>query len=237
MNLRSKLVSGIGALILATSAQAGLIVRSIDMAVVDTKFDSTSLPGWMSDESAALLSYLVGFLPAYNNPDTLLCDISVDAFDGLSAGTCGGGSQNHGTLYTVSGTATGPVELEFGLDWGRGGFTLLALDGMAPQLERHKSDIWWNRDWNHSDVLDFLIPQSGDFLFLGLGFEGCCDGINSARWRPVGGNNYSASLVGGPGQWQTLAVNNVPEPGAAYLLAIGLAGFVVTRRRRVGAAQ
>lgn len=228
MNIKGKLLLGFCSVLLAGSVQASLIVSSIDLAMVKTTFNSrTNVPRHFNDQQAAIFSGLAGFLPAYNNPDTLICDISLETFENInSRRTCGGPNKNIGTLFAISGSTTGTTQLQFGLDWGRGGFMALNLDGQDSQVERYNTDIWWGRNWNHSDVIDLIIPRTDNFLLLGLGFEWCCDGVNSARWRSLGDRNLREA----PGSWQTLAVN-VPEPGVLPLLGLGLAGVFFTRRR------
>jgi hypothetical protein len=54
-------------------------------------------------------------------------------------------------------------------------------------------DIWWNGNWNHEDVkgrgrqaaASIVIPASDSFTLTLLGFEGCCDGINSGRYQSL----------------------------------------------------
>lgn len=204
------------------------MVQSIDLTIVSTTFDSRDIPGFMPDAMAAGIALVGGFLPAYSDPASLLCEESLDSFEGLTTrGTCGGSNSDNGTLFSISGSVTGPTQMQFGLDWGRGGFSLLTLGENAPIVERYNEDIWWGNNWNNSDVLDFVLPESGEFLLIGLGFEGCCDGSNSARWRSLGNSPSTA-----PGAWQTLAVN-VPNPGVAPLMGLGLAGLMMARRREV----
>lgn len=233
MNIKGKLISGLCVMLLAGAAQASLMVHSIDLAMVKTDFNSRSdVPALMGDKRAFLRSLFQGFLPAYNHPDTLLCELSLEVFENISASeTCNGPNRDIGTLFAVTGSSIGVTHLQLGLDWGLGGFTVLALDDLAPQVERYNTDIWWHRNWDHRDVLDLLIPESDNFLLVGLGFEHCCDGVNSARWRSLG--NLTRGLgAEGPGEWQTLAVNDVPEPGVFSLFALGLLGVVATRRVR-----
>jgi hypothetical protein len=231
MKLKAKLLAGVGALVLAANTQASLIVDSIDLAMVKTDYNSrTDIPGWMWDELAFVTAGLQGFAAPWANPENRLCQQSLDAFDNISASeTCGGPNRNVGSLFAITGSATSSVEVQLGLDWGRGGFTMLALPGSDPAIARYNSDIWWKRNWNNGDVIDLIIPETPEFLLVGLGFEGCCDGDMSGRWRSLGGPSTFAD--NGPGQWQTLAVNAaVPEPGVAYLLGLGLLGLVVSRR-------
>ncbi|MCB1702359.1 MAG: PEP-CTERM sorting domain-containing protein [Halioglobus sp.] len=227
-------VIGIGALLLAGTAQAGLIVKSIDIAMVNTDFDSRAIPGLVPDELAFAFS-LSNFMSAWNDSDKRVCAKELQDFDAVNSRlACGGSGRDLGTLFVISGSSSsGPTELELGVDWGRGGFTMLATAGGAPLVERYDSDLWWGGNWSHGDVLDIIIPKTAHFLLVGLGFEGCCDGLAAARWRSVGGDLQS---VGGPGQWQSLAVASVPEPGVPGLLVLGLVAAAVARRECRSAA-
>jgi len=238
MKLKSKCIAGLAAVMLASVAQAKLIVESIDLAMVNTDFNSLALPGVVPDDAAFMASLFGGFLSAYANPDNIICDLPIDVFDQVSSeNTCGGPSRDIGTLFAISGSADTAAQLQLGLDWGRGGFIALSTGVLAPEITRYDSDIWWNNNWGNGDVLDFIIPETSAFLLIGLGFEGCCDGTNSARWRSLGGSEPSLigqPLAQEPGDWNVLAVNAaaVPVPSAAYLLGIGVLGLSLSRRAR-----
>jgi hypothetical protein len=63
-------------------------------------------------------------------------------------------------------------------------------------------------------------------MLIGLGFEGCCDGNNTARWRSAAVDGRAA------GEWQTMAVNTaVPAPPVVALFGLGLLGMLGARRR------
>tara|TARA_R110001599_G_scaffold353885_1_gene602431 strand:- start:2575 stop:3303 length:729 start_codon:yes stop_codon:yes gene_type:complete len=242
MKLILKVATGLAAILLAGAAQANLMVQSIDLAMVNTEYNSRSLSASMSAEDAFMAALFNGFMSAYSNPGNIICDLSVDVFDNVSShDTCGGSKRDIGALFAISGSAEADTQLQLGLDWGRGGFIALSTGGLAPEITRYNSDIWWSNNWNNGDVLDFIIPKTQEFLLIGLGFEGCCDGSNSARWRslaepaaPAAPATFAVGMEA-PEEWNLLQVNApaaVPVPGGAYLLGIGLLGLVYSRRAR-----
>ncbi|GAB5412486.1 MAG: hypothetical protein Cons2KO_00890 [Congregibacter sp.] len=175
------------------------------------------------------------------------CNQSLDALVDITAKTtCGGSGRDYGSLYTITGRNEGVTEFEFGMDWGRGGFLSLDIGGES-ELFRLDEDIWWGRNWGNSDVFGLTLGEMGDFSLTLLGFEGCCDGINSVRYRSIAteGSLFETSftapgsrsrgrelqsLASDPGQWRALEVNDVPLPGSLPLVALG--GLLLLQRRR-----
>ena len=238
MKFTSKLATGVAALLLAATAQANLIVQSIDLTIVKTHYNSRSLSRAMSAEDAYMKSLADGFKSAESVSNNVICDLSLDVFDKLTShDSCDGSKRNIGTMFEISGSADAAIHLQLGLDWGRGGFISLSTGGLAPEITRYNSDIWWKKNWNHRDVLDLIIPETPEFLLIGLGFEGCCDGYNSARWRSLAAPAAASTFAVGrqaPEEWNLLQVNApaaVPVPGGAYLVGLGLLGLAASRRQ------
>jgi hypothetical protein len=114
-----------------------------------------------------LASLFDGFLFAKADPDNVICDLSIGAFDKLTSHESSDGSKrNIGTLFAISGSVESTIELQLGLDWGRGGYIALSTGGLDPEIARYNSDIWWQKNWNHGDVLDFIIPKPPEFLLI-----------------------------------------------------------------------
>ena len=121
--------------------------------------------------------------PATMERGAVFCNITVDSFTALTArDTCEGRRRNYSALYTINGSVTGTVEFQFGMDWGCGGFMFLE-DDPNPRLQYANTDIWWRRRCNNRDVLTYRISDTANFSSTLLGFEGSCDGFNSARNR------------------------------------------------------
>ena len=219
MNIKMNIMGSLAALLFASTSQASLIVNSVDMTVAESTFgvtdDNTELDAKLNFQSAI--------------EDDLVCELSLDILDNVGGRQlCGGPRRDTVTQFTISGVNTGTTELEFGLDWGRGGYSTLypPAGGAIPVMEKYTDDIWWAFNWNHEDVLKFTFDFEGEFNLALLGFEGCCNGTNSARWRSANG------------EWQSLAVNAaaaVPVPSVLWLTVLGLA--MLGRRKASGAGR
>lgn len=232
----------------ACTAQAGLIVDSINVKMANSTYNARGDND--SDYAGASSAFLSGAGGG--------CDLSVEAFTGLSyRGTCGGTRNNYGAQYTISGYNTGVTAFQFGLDWGRGGFFSLEADGSTETTAFTDQDIWWGNNWMNSDVINFNLSTQGAFTLTLLGFEGCCDGANSARYANMA--TESASLLTGiydepfgtpkakgtyrenvllaldDPNWQALEVNAVPTPASLPLIGLGALLMYGARRRRVKA--
>ncbi len=222
MKIKNIFLAPIAAIFFAGSAQAGLLVTAIDMSVAHSTFSVTSANDFGDAQNAYELAFA-------GDP---ICAIPVATFNrvGAASAQCGGPRRNTVTAFSITGSNSGNTELEFGLDWGRGGYISLAVDGAPATVDKYNEDIWWGYNWRNSDVLGLNISGSGSFDLLLLGFEGCCNGTNSARWRSNGGD------------WQTLSVNSiaaasVPTPPVQWLMGLGLLGMVLQSRRRNAAGS
>lgn len=148
---------------------------------------------------------------------------SLEAFDGVS----GPGNNFHSRL-TIEFEwldATQDWVFQFAPDAGLGG-AVYANDVLA---QSDSSDLWWGFNWNRTGE---LLELTSDSLALGTNVldlywaERCCNGGQSGRFSVNGGQD-----------WMALSVDNlesvaVPEPGMLSLMAGGLVGFGVSRRRR-----
>lgn len=243
-----KLLNGLSAIALtlsAGSANAGVIINSIELTMADSEFSaragSSDLTGNLQNDFDSATEAVTG--------GGRLCSQSLEAFDGVTAsGNCGLGTRNNGAMYEISGSTSGSTLFQFGLDWGRGGFLSVASSAsQGSDIVGIGDDIWWARSWVHGDVINYVIAEQSSFTLTLIGFEGCCDGINSARYTVLNEDDTLMSLTGAAQsrairqmmggveqgtQWTTLAVNSVnavPVPGSLPLLALG-AGLLALRR-------
>ena len=153
MNVGKKILTLITALMMASTVQAGLIVNSIDMLVAKTDYRVTS--------SSTILDAVLNLGSALDtNPICSLSLLSMDKVGGKQL--CGGPRRDTGTAFVISGKNTGNTELQLGLDWGRGGFSVLQLGDTLPVIEKYNSDIWWARTLNHGDVLRVRMVSSAN---------------------------------------------------------------------------
>ena len=252
MNTKS-IFTGIVFSAAACTAQAGLIVDSINVKMANSTYNARGDND--SDYAGASSAFLNGADGG--------CDLNVEAFTGLSyRSTCGGSKRNYGAQYTISGVNTGVTAFQFGLDWGRGGFFSLDAGGSIETSAFTDQDIWWGNNWLNSDVINFNLTTQGAFTLTLLGFEGCCDGANSARYanmatestRLLDGfsnepfvtslqntKNFQPAGVIMPmndPSWQALEVNrvaDVPTPASLPLIGLGALLMYGARRRRAKA--
>lgn len=183
----STLIAGLTIATCSSFANAGLVIDSINVQMVNTDYSARNKTGNNADRFADALD-------AFSSAKGSVCSQDLQALEGVSyRGTCGGTRRNYGALYTISGSLSGSAEFEFGLDWGRGGFILADFDGAS--IDYINDDIWWSKSWNNRDVLSYGFAGVGDFTLTLLGFEGCCDGINSARFRTLATPPPSPSSV------------------------------------------
>lgn len=220
MNIKTKLLAPLAGMMLASSAQAGLIINSIEMFVADINYTVNG--------STTFGDVLTSFGAAYDaNP---ICDVAIENLEGVGAKfDCGGKARaNTGTLFNITGYNTGNSLLQFGTDWGRGGFSALSTAGTS-DIKRYADDIWWGRNWNNRDVLSFNFSEQGAFSLILVGFEACCNGSTSARTADLGVDGFIQDAA-----WQSLAVNAaaVPVAPVSWLFGAGLAGLAMTRIRR-----
>lgn len=224
----SKIIAGLTLATCSNLASAGLVIDSINVQMVSTSFSARGLEGTNEQNLATALN-------AFESSESAVCSEDLDALEGVSyRGTCGGTRNDYGALYTITGSLSGGAEFQFGLDWGRGGF--IFADSAGDSLDYYNEDIWWSTNWNNSDVKSYVLADAGDFSLTLLGFEGCCDGINSAQYRTwetpqvsTFGENPQIP-VGNTSEWSTLEVNAVPVPGSLPLMAIG--ALLMWRRRQ-----
>ncbi|EED32109.1 PEP-CTERM putative exosortase interaction domain protein [gamma proteobacterium NOR5-3] len=224
----SKFIAGLTLATCSSLASAGLVIDSINVQMVSTTFTARHLGGTDEERYTAALN-------AFESSEGSVCSQDLGALEGVSySGTCGGGKRNYGALYTITGSLSGGAEFQFGLDWGRGGF--IFADSAGAPLDYFNEDIWWSKNWGNSDVKSYVLADAGDFSLTLLGFEGCCDGINSAQyrtWETPEISSFSESPqipVGNASEWSTLEVNAVPVPGSLPLMAVG--ALLLWRRRQ-----
>lgn len=153
-------------------------------------------------------------------------DAAPVQFSGLSNGvTLRGPHRDYAAKFTIDFLLTeaqaGTYEMQFGVDFGRGG--ALFVNGVA--MAFNPRDMWWSGSYaNAAHILQATVNlAAGAHQVTLYGIENCCDGAMQGRFR-------------GPGmEWTTFGARDglaaVPAPASLGVFAMGLLGLAAVRRR------
>jgi hypothetical protein len=174
-------------------------------------------------------------LEAAHNAGQLINRLSVDGFNNIDTqAVIDGDANNHSIMLTTSFYVDKDTLYDFqlGADWGRGGgIAIINADTNTIVSEQLTGqDIWWDNDWNNSDVINTNFAfTAGNWTIKWIGFEGCCSGTTSIRYSENGGA-YAAltnATFNPP--------SDVPVPGAVILFSSALA-LLVARKKTLKAS-
>jgi hypothetical protein len=163
-------------------------------------------------------------------PTTGYCDATPAAYLSLTnQGVCGGGGNNIAFKFEIdfgiNAAQAGLMSVQIGPDFGKGGAVF--LDGTL--LAATSDDLWWAGNFGATNEI-FSFPNidvaAGNHTLTVYGLEGCCDGINSARYQLAGDTNWTVFSVRD-------SLQAVPEPLSAALVLVGLLAMPLARRTRV----
>jgi len=163
---------------------------------------------------------------SWNNQSTSIYSTEISSFDRLRANGSNRNQHSHLSLsFDVSANNSGKNWwFQFAPDAGFGGE--LYFDGNL--VERNNDNLWWGYRWNRgSELIGAFISDldSGTHTLDLFWAENCCNGGQSGRFSADNGNVWIALST------ENLDAVGVPEPGTIGLMALGVAGLVLSRRR------
>lgn len=181
---------------------------------IDSVFSSGTL--YYSRKSAGDPNSLAEGINAFYSAsdDAGYCQEIIPDFTGVNNGGTCGSSRNIAFWIEAYFYAdrNGNWEFRYSPDFGHGGG--LYVDGQIIE-EDWDDDLWWNYDWNNKNVLEGKINlKEGWHKLFVIGFEGCCDGLQSLQFKKPGeGQDWQ--------YWSTTNLNIkarkfvIPEPSVS----------------------
>ena len=189
----------LGVIFIASSANATLITHD-SRSIVANYNDEVTIDSWNSLTSNINTQSVPNFVNVQTGKN-LFNYLTIDftmAFDGV-------------------------WELNAGLDAGYG--AALYVDGR--EILKRSDDIWWSKNWSHSDVIvESFDLLAGNHKIELLWAEGCCNGVSTLRFSDSGNNDFSLLTVDNI----NTATAAVPEPTSIALLALSM--FALALRRK-----
>lgn len=155
-------------------------------------------------------------------------DTAPAQFSGLNnVSALGGPNRDYAVKYSIEFTLApaqaGTWDMQFGVDFGRGG--ALFVDGVA--MAFNATDMWWSNSYaNASEILEASVTLgAGRHLVELYGLENCCDGRMQGRFRGPGTPGWTVFATNDP-------LASVPAPASLGVFAMGLLGLAGARRLR-----
>jgi hypothetical protein len=163
---------------------------------------------------------------SWNNQTSSIYNTNITSFDRLRANGSNRNQHSHLNIsFDVSSASSGlDWWFQFSPDAGLG--AEIYFDGNL--VERTNDNLWWGYNWNReSELVEALIGDldSGSHTLDLFWAENCCNGGQSGRFSVDNGHSWLALTT------DNLDAIGVTEPGPIGLMALGIAGLILSRRQ------
>ncbi len=217
--------------IIAAAALTALASLPAAASIITMQTRLSNAPAAPAGTQAQMGSYYQNLIEGLllQAPGAGYCDTAPAAYLALeNSSACGGGNNDIAFKFEVdfgiSDAQAGTISFMIGPDFGKGGAVF--LNGAL--LAAANDDRWWSGNYGATSEifsLQNIAIGTGNHTLSIYGLEGCCDGLQSAKYQLAGNQAWTTFST-------TDSLKAVPEPMTAGLVLAGLLAMVMAGRKR-----